>query len=564
MKLNKTQSNILLKEMYIADRGVVDFNIPSSLYSDIMLISASCGRGKTTFSLSLSPFGLLDQINKIRHRNNLFIPDLQDIKPEEVLFLTSRKSTKHQQLSNKNTIQAIPDDFSNNLFEFEKTNRNNKIRVATAHQFGSWVKNDLIKINPKIIILDELHSIISETIFADDLLYVIEFLKEYYNDIIKIGLTATPQFLFDYIEDDILKFRVVDKNLNSKYKCNNIKAFIRGQADSILKQIKPKINSKNKVIFYTQSAKQCYKLSQEYGEKSSFLISDYNETKIDEKKLVDIMNEQGVKEYILKNEKFPDNIDIIFINSACREGMNIKDKNVKTIICESVDMITIEQILGRIRNDLEEFIVVCNYNHFEKVNKNIKDFLQFAEELSKAEYPMIELGKRYGRQQENKNLQKYVYVYKGEYKLNQYAKSYLKYIQESYIQISNYETKDKMNYISKVGNRDLLLSNDYLGQLSRYAVNNSICVEQVWKAIVEENHNNVIEVFQKIENEWLDKPLTKEDKEKLVADLHIIRSCGKSAKWNTIKELLLNNGYIIADKRIGKDRKTVSYILKNG
>lgn len=562
MKLNKIQSNILLKDMYIADRGVVDFNLSPSLYDDIMLISASCGRGKTTFSLSLSAFGLLDQINKIRHRNNLFIPDLQDIKPDEVLFLTSRKSTKHQQLANTNTIQAIPDDYNNNLYEFEKNNRENKIRVATAHQFGSWVKNGLIKINPKIIILDELHSIISETIFADDLLYVIEYIKEQYNNIIKIGLTATPQFLFNYIDDDILKFRIVDKNLNSKYKCNKIKTYIKGQGNTILNQIKHRINSEYKVIYYTQSARQCYQLSQEYGNNSAFLISDYNETKIDDKKLVDIMNEQGVKDYILKNEEFPQNIDIIFINSACREGMNIKDKNVKMIICESVDMITIEQILGRIRNDLEEFIVICNYNNYEKVNKNIKDFVEFAETLKNADNPIIELSRRYGRQEENRNLQKYVYLYKGEYRLNQYAKAYLKYIQESYIQLNNYETKNKMNYISKVGNRELLLCNDYLAQLSRYSVDNMIEIEKIWGAVVKENHNNVMDLFQKVESEWIDKPLYKEDKEKLVADLHIIRSCGKSAKWQTVKDLLIKNGYTVADKRVGKDRKTVSIISK--
>ena len=46
--------------------------------------------------------------------------------------------------------------------------------------------------------------------------------------------------------------------------------------------------------------------------------------------------------YILENEELPADIDIIFINSACREGINIKDNAVKTIICEAVDLITIE------------------------------------------------------------------------------------------------------------------------------------------------------------------------------------------------------------------------------
>ena len=114
------------------------------------------------------------------------------------------------------------------MFDFEKAKRNGKIRVATAHQFGYWVKCGFVEIIPKIIILDELHSIISESIFAEELLYTIEFVKEHYEDIIKIGLTATPQFLYNYLEDNKFTFKVIDKNLNSKYKCSKIKAFVKG------------------------------------------------------------------------------------------------------------------------------------------------------------------------------------------------------------------------------------------------------------------------------------------------------------------------------------------------
>lgn len=559
MKLNKEQYNKLLRNMYIADGGVVDFSTSANLYKDIMLITASCGRGKTTYSLSLSSFGLLEQINQERNRVNLFDKNLKKIEPDQVLFLTSRKSTKHQQLLNENTIQAIPNDFNNNMFDFEKAKRNGKIRVATAHQFGYWVKCGFVEIIPKIIILDELHSIISESIFAEELLYTIEFVKEHYEDIIKIGLTATPQFLYNYLEDNKFTFKVIDKNLNSKYKCSKIKAFVKGQGKTILKQIEPKINSNYKVIYYTQSATQCYKLAQEYGEKSAFLISDYNETVINDIKLTDLMNEQGVKSFILENEKLPDNIDIIFMNSSCREGMNIKDYNVKTIICESVDMITIEQILGRIRNDLEEFIVVCNNNNLERIKRDIQEFVEFADTLSNSANPNNELARRYGRQEENQQLQKYVYIYKGEYKLNIYAKSYLKYMYESYIQLNNFSEN---KYICRIGNRELMLSADYLSQLSRYSLDNTIDIERLWNGVVQYNHNNTIAKFQEIESQWINIPLTASDKKLLCAELHTIRSNGKQANWKTVKELLLNNGYRVIDKRVGKERKCVSIISK--
>ena len=82
MKLNKEQYNKLLRNMYIADGGVVDFSTSANLYKDIMLITASCGRGKTTYSLSLSSFGLLEQINQERNRVNLFDKNLKKIEPD--------------------------------------------------------------------------------------------------------------------------------------------------------------------------------------------------------------------------------------------------------------------------------------------------------------------------------------------------------------------------------------------------------------------------------------------------------------------------------------------------
>jgi len=56
-----------------------------------MLITANCGRGKTTFALSLSSTGLLSRINKVLERNSLFINQYKPIEANEVLFLTSRK-----------------------------------------------------------------------------------------------------------------------------------------------------------------------------------------------------------------------------------------------------------------------------------------------------------------------------------------------------------------------------------------------------------------------------------------------------------------------------------------
>lgn len=563
-KLSENQKKKVLRDIYISNEGVVDFNRINDLYRDVLLIEGSCGRGKTTYALDLTEKGLLANINRRRKAINLFDKEYKDISADEVLFLTSRTTTKKQQVKAvKNVISAISADYQKQK-DYDFTNsRKGKIRIATAHQFGGWVKKGLVEIPPKIIILDELHSLIAETIFAEDLLYTIDFVKEYYADMVKIGLTATPQFLYDYIstEDNILTFRTIDKELGSKYKVDYIKAYIRGSAESILKEKKKQISCNSKCIYYTQSAKECYRLAEEYGETASFLISDYNESKNDKGEyLVDIMKNNGIKDYIIENEKLPPYINIIFINSSCREGMNIKDDNVKIVICESADMITIQQILGRVRRDLKEFIIVANYRNKDRNDKNIKDLVSFIDSIENAESDSQKKEKyiyRYGQQDGNKNLQKYVYCYKGEYRLNQYAKAYLKYINESYIQISNTSYK----HITQIADRQLLSSTDYIRQLERFT-DNMIDIETVWKAVVETNHDNAIERFKAVESEWLNKPIDKEKKKELCAVFGAVRSGGKVASWKTIKDIMLDNGYIITEKRIGKERKSVSIITK--
>ena len=560
IKLEQRDYINALKSIYVSNAGVVDVGKPADIYKDFMLITASCGRGKTTFALSIGNDGLLAQINRQRQKQALF-EAVADISPEQVLFLTSRKSIKQQQLRNEAVVQATADDYKKQPhFDFSE-NRNNKIRLTTAHQFGYWIRNNEIEVAPQIVIIDEIHSIFAETIFCEDLRIVLEYIAENSRDIIKVGLTATPQFLLEYIADDRFSFVIIDKALGSKYKVKEISVQIRGSAETLLKQIKPQISQKHKVIYYTQSATECYKLATEYGSRGAFLISDYNESKTaDGLLLADIMREAGVKDYVLENEALPADIDIIFINSACREGINIKDSAVKTIICEAVDLITIEQILGRIRKDLDRFMVVSNFQNAERNRSNIEKAVDFLRALDRAETAtdrQIVMAQRYGQQTENSKLQKLVYSYNGIFRLNEYARAYLEYINEAYIQISNYQSKNSGQYVSQIGNRNLLLNTDYFNQLAKYAENGVVDIATVWETAITKSKDNAVSRFEAVESEWLDKPLSKADKDRLCAEMAVLNSRRQIAGWNTIKTLLTDNGYKVEDKRTSKARYTI-------
>jgi hypothetical protein len=52
-----------------------------------------------------------------------------------------------------------------------------------------------------------------------------------------------------------------------------------------------------------------------------------------------------------------------------------------------------------------------------------------------------------------------------------------------------------------------------------------------------------------VPEEFLNIPLTTEDKERLVDELQIHNECGRLCKWTTVKNELLNNGYVVEEIR---------------
>jgi hypothetical protein len=59
-------------------------------------------------------------------------------------------------------------------------------------------------------------------------------------------------------------------------------------------------------------------------------------------------------------------------------------------------------VLGRIRNNTEEFIVIANFNNYRLNESNIQDFLEFLKKYE--ETPMNAMERRKGRQEENTKL----------------------------------------------------------------------------------------------------------------------------------------------------------------
>ena len=564
----------LKRQVFVGNEGVVNFEAVEDLYKDIMLITATCGRGKTSFALELGASGLMAALNKKMIDYIMLHREKEYIKPDEILFVTTRSIIFKQQLKKKGVEAAAAYHYSGyttDYLDFTDSSSGNsgstqeeKIKVITAHKLGDLIREGLIKKLPRVVIFDELHSLFSESIFAEQLSYTLAWLKENYADMIKIGLTATPEFLYDYIqaEDDTLSFKEVDKPLGSKYKSTEIKLLLHGKAESVLSSTK--YDKDNKFIYYTQSARKCYALSQEY-KRTAFLISDWNESETEDKVLlVDKMCEAGVKDYITQYERLPSDIDGIFINSACREGMNINDSSVKTIICEATDLITIQQILGRVRNDIDKFIIVANGNNKAALYKQIKEVQAFLNEYNLCDTDELKqialIAERYGKQSKDKYMPKIVYKYRDEYRLNAYALAYLCYKYDSYSQVFNYKAKER---IISVGKRRMLNTLEYINKLQPFS-DNDIIIKFAEAVIKQNKQERSLEAFEAIANKYCDKLLTKEDKAALCQEIEATRAEGKKANWTTVKDWLIEAGYTITDttRTVSGKRQRVSIISR--
>ena len=165
------------------------------------LVTAGCGSGKTYWVL------------------NKLLPHYPDVKPYEILFVTSRSITKEQQARNINTTKYRRGDnvlqYWNGLEDDEDIMLKHGILLMTYDQLIDAVqtagKEVLGKV--KILILDECHALFSDTFITD-----IKLLRFWLREVIYgghktvIGLSATTGII-DYCENE---WSVPINRLNTK------------------------------------------------------------------------------------------------------------------------------------------------------------------------------------------------------------------------------------------------------------------------------------------------------------------------------------------------------------
>lgn len=327
----------------------LDFDL-SNTEKNLVLITAGVGAGKNTWV------------------QQCLTKELEGY--DNILFITSRKLIKKQMLKDI--------DFSDDFFECFNYRSN---YVITHHSLKKFFKDytsfqNLLNQQFKYIVIDEVHSIIADAGYTDTAFYLYTLIKYYISNGIRvICLSATTDKVIHFF-DMFKNFRHFDFTEECKnVKPKSVRVISKEKAFNLLAQA----NSKNKMLYMANSVtdicRSYYKkLTKDFKVSSSSIGIVISENRCSKEKnstnntdLKNCLNNMSsLVEYIVEKEQFPENTNIVLSSSRIREGVNIKDDNIKAMFCEAHSYIDIAQFSGRYRNNIDTLYIIHDTRpHFD-------------------------------------------------------------------------------------------------------------------------------------------------------------------------------------------------------
>jgi len=206
-----------------------------------------------------------------------------------------------------------------------------------------------------VIVLDEVHYIFSDSEFSRSSDLLLETLHKNYPDKLMVFITATPEILLEYNP-------TFDKTYSTKRDYSYINKISFFGRDKTPEEIIQNLPVEEKVIYFSSDAQEAYELSQKFDD-ASFVCADNNQ--------MSRYSNQNTLDEIAEKSYFSNRI--LCCTKVLDSGINIIDKNVTTIIIDSLDILNLVQALGRKRiTDKNEKInlYIKNY-HSGNVNYNL-------------------------------------------------------------------------------------------------------------------------------------------------------------------------------------------------
>lgn len=367
------------------DNSDVDFSAATA--TNIPIITAGTGRGKTTYSVD----------GRLRRHYE----QVTGYKAARYIVVTPLRATANQ-VESRFIVWILgkePEDDQRVIF-----GTHSKLCGLMAEGFD---------LTNALIVIDEIHRFILNTSYQEQTAYLVSWMmdREKLERCRFVGLSATPQILFDYLNrDPDLPFRFYDatKGDRSRLKTDRGLFISHGSLQTYAETI---TESSGKKLLYVRSAASCEKISRslnDRGIRSAFVISEGHKNG----SLVDLMNRDRyegltIREYLETKKDLPPEVQVLIINDSFSEGADIEDKGnlINEVVAESVYIADIQQIRSRVRHNISQLTVIYNNSELQRtIDKlsEVDDFLSIYQALGGSARKEV-LERRLAMQDKNEN-----------------------------------------------------------------------------------------------------------------------------------------------------------------
>lgn len=133
----------------------------------------------------------------------------------------------------------------------------------------------------------------------------------------------------------------------------------------VLEDMKQRLAAGEKVIYFANRVSTVLNLYrnafQEYRNEAAVSFSADDELDKQEKENREILERRDeIQAYIAENQKLPDDIRLFLTTSKNKEGINIKNADIKTMYIETHSQIDAIQMAGRVRAGLDQLYIVTD------------------------------------------------------------------------------------------------------------------------------------------------------------------------------------------------------------
>ena len=332
--------------VYISDLNFKNNIVPHKLN----LLYAGCGTGKTEWA------------------TKKVFQEFPNIKPCETLLIVPKAWIAKQQAEKRNVYRYVSSeremsdenkkwrDYWNGVSD--EVDNENVVNVLTYATLINILRNPesnghLPFERIKLVIIDECHSLFTETYMTD-----LSLVNLWLNMAIKttdtlfIGMSATPMLIKEYAEKVICSpVNQVNEKVIMNYKAENL---IITDKETIPYMLNSDFFT-GKTLIMCNSIEECKCLSYVIDD-SAYIVSEYNDEYTSD--MADITK------YILEKNTIPDTfkgkkLKVLLSTAVLREGITFKkDCGIENVVCMSGCDINIIQIAGRCRYNIKNLVVV--------------------------------------------------------------------------------------------------------------------------------------------------------------------------------------------------------------